>query len=160
MYLKQSTFYDAENSKPLVGLEPTISRLHNEFHLQPSCLRWSKQCIANIFLNIRDSKPRNNIRKWQNYELQMSDGCHFEFYEFTAWHMPEMDSAQKFHIETTNEILFLKNAYRSFSRAVFHLLTWLYAMDTLFALPSLCAGNPSLFGGFQHNGPQIEGILS
>ena len=33
MSLKQSTFYDVENSTPLVGLEPTISRLHTELHL-------------------------------------------------------------------------------------------------------------------------------
>ena len=32
MSLKQSTFYDVENSTPLVGLEPTISRLHTDFH--------------------------------------------------------------------------------------------------------------------------------
>ena len=38
---------------------------------------------------------------------------------FTAWHTAEMDSAQSFHIETTNEVLFLKNAYRSLSRAIF-----------------------------------------
>ena len=38
-----------------------------------------------------------------------------------------MDSAQNFHIETTNEVLFLKNAYRSLSRAIFQffvLTTW------------------------------------
>ena len=39
---------------------------------------------------------------------------------FTAWHTAEMDSAQFFPIETTNEVLFLKNAYRSLSRAIFH----------------------------------------
>ena len=37
---------------------------------------------------------------------------------FTAWHRAEMDSAQNFHIKTTNEVLFLKNAYRSLSRAI------------------------------------------
>ena len=38
-----------------------------------------------------------------------------------------MDSAQNFHIETTNEVLFLKNAYMSLSRAIFQffvLTTW------------------------------------
>ena len=56
----------------------------------------------------------------------MSDDSHFEFYDlwktvpFTAWHTAEMDSAQKVNIETTNEILFLKNAYRSLSRALIH----------------------------------------
>ena len=38
---------------------------------------------------------------------------------FTAWHTAEMDSAQDFYIETTNEVLSLKNAYRSLSRAIF-----------------------------------------
>ena len=38
---------------------------------------------------------------------------------FTAWHTAEMDSAQNFHIETTYEVLFLKNAYGSLSRAIF-----------------------------------------
>ena len=38
---------------------------------------------------------------------------------FTAWHTAEMNSAQNFHIETTNEVFFLKNAYRSLSRAIF-----------------------------------------
>ena len=37
----------------------------------------------------------------------------------TAWHTTEMDSAQNFHTETINEVLFLKNAYRSLSRAIF-----------------------------------------
>ena len=32
---------------------------------------------------------------------------------------------KKIHIETTNEVLFLKNAYRSLSRAIFYFLTWL-----------------------------------
>ena len=37
----------------------------------------------------------------------------------TAWHTAEMDSAQKIHIETINELLFLKNAYRSLIRGIF-----------------------------------------
>ena len=37
---------------------------------------------------------------------------------FTAWHTAEIDSAQKMHIETTSEVLFLKNAYGSLSRAI------------------------------------------
>ena len=32
MPLQRSTFYDVENITPLVGLEPTILRLHVEFH--------------------------------------------------------------------------------------------------------------------------------
>ena len=31
MSLKQSKFCEVENSTPLMGLEPTISRLHTEF---------------------------------------------------------------------------------------------------------------------------------
>ena len=38
---------------------------------------------------------------------------------FTAWHTPEMDSARNLYIEPTNEILFLKNTYRSLFRAIF-----------------------------------------
>ena len=29
--LETSTFYEVENSTPLMGLEPTITRLHTEF---------------------------------------------------------------------------------------------------------------------------------
>ena len=47
---------------------------------------------------------------------------------FTAWHTAEMDSEQNFHIETINEVLFLKNAYRSLSRAIFQFLSWLMLM--------------------------------
>ena len=32
MFLKQSTFYEVDNSTPLVGLEPTISWLHNKLY--------------------------------------------------------------------------------------------------------------------------------
>ena len=32
MFLKQSIFYDVDNSTPLVGLEPTISWLHNKLY--------------------------------------------------------------------------------------------------------------------------------
>ena len=52
---------------------------------------------------------------------------------FTAWHTEDMDSAQNFHIETKNEVLFLKNAYRSLFRAIFHffVLTKLVRNDQL-----------------------------
>ena len=51
---------------------------------------------------------------------------------FTAWHMAEMDSALKNHIETINEVLFLKSAYRSLSRAIFQIvfLTNLYVCNS------------------------------
>ena len=38
---------------------------------------------------------------------------------FTAWHTAELDSAKKILIETTNEVIFLKSAYMSLSRAIF-----------------------------------------
>ena len=82
--------------------------------------------VSQVYIYISGgSKPRNCIGKWQKYELQMSNDSHFEFDDlwkmvpFTAWHTAEMDSAQKKHIETIHEVLFLKNAYRSFSRAIF-----------------------------------------
>ena len=43
----------------------------------------------------------------------------------TAWNTTEMDLAQNFYIETTNKVLFVKNAYRSLSRAIFQFLSWL-----------------------------------
>ena len=51
---------------------------------------------------------------------------------FKAWHMAEIDSALKNHIETINEVLFLKNAYRSLSRAIFQIvfLTNLYVWNS------------------------------
>ena len=124
--LKQSTFYEVGISTSLVGLEPTISRLHTEFHYS-WCLRPSKQGISNIFLYIRVSKQRNCIQKWQqdmNWICPMTAILNFmicgKMVSFIAWHTAEMDSAQNFHIETTNEVLLLKNAYRSLSRAIFH----------------------------------------
>ena len=53
---------------------------------------------------------------------------------FTAWHTAEMDS-QNFHIETTNEVLFLKNAYRSLFGAIFQffvLTSKRYYLDIIF----------------------------
>ena len=68
----------------------------------------------------------NCIRKWQknmNWICPMTANLNFmicgKMVSFTAWHTAEMDSAQTFHIESTNEVLFLKNAYRSLSRAIF-----------------------------------------
>ena len=67
-----------EISTSLVGLERTISRLYTEFHYS-SHVRSSKEGISKIFPYIRVSKQRNCIRKWQKYELNMSDDGHFEF---------------------------------------------------------------------------------
>ena len=54
----------------------------------------------------------------------------------TAWHRAEMDSAQKIHIKPIDEVLFLKNAYRSLSGAIFQLFVltithWSYIFLTL-----------------------------
>ena len=114
-----------EISISLVGLEPTIARLHTEFHYS-SCLRSSKQGISNIFLYFRVFKQRNCIRKWQknlNWICPMTAILNGTIcgktVSFTAWHTPEMDSARNLYIEPINEILFLKNAYRSLFRAIF-----------------------------------------
>ena len=137
---KESTFYKVEISTSLVGLEPTIPRLHTEFHYS-SCLWSSKQGISNIFLYIGVSKQRNCIRKWQKkYELNMSDDGHFEFYDL--WENGVIYSLAygrngfntKFHIETTNEVLFLKNAYRSLSRAIFQFLSRLIHVACIYML--------------------------
>ena len=117
-----------EISTSLVGLEPTISRLHTEFHYS-SCLRSSKQGISNIFLYIRVSKQTNFIRKWQknmNWICPMTAIWNFticgETVPFTDWDTAEMDSAQNFRTKTMNDVLFLKNAYGSLSRAIFQFL--------------------------------------
>ena len=62
---------------------------------------------------------------------------------FTAWHTAEIDLAQNLHIETTNEVRFLKNAYRSLSRAMFQ----------FFVLTIICAsdcGTRDNHGPFAH----------
>ena len=63
--------------------------------------------------------------KDKKYYLNMSDDGHFEFYDL--WENGVIYSltygrngfSAKFHIETINKVLFLKNAYRSLSRAIF-----------------------------------------
>ena len=84
-----------------------------------------KTMHQNIFLYIR--APNQEIvfgnDKHMNCRCPMTAILNFTIcgktVPFTAWHTAEMDSAQKFHIVTTNEILFLKNSYRSLSRAIF-----------------------------------------
>ena len=132
MPLEWSTFFDVENSTPLAELEPTISI---KTHKTITHKKNKKQCILNIFLYISGSKQRNCIRKWQKYELQMSDDSHFEFYDlwkngaiYNLAYGRYGFSTQKNHIETSNEVLFLKNAYRSLSRAIFQFLTWLISL--------------------------------
>ena len=123
--LKESTFFELEICTSLEGLEPTISRLHTKFHYS-SCLRSSKQVISNIFLYIRVSNKKKlyeNDKKNMNWICPMTAILNFTIcgktVSFTAWHTAEMDSAQNFNIETKNEVFFLKNAYRSLSRAIF-----------------------------------------
>ena len=67
---------------------------------------------------------------------------------FTAWHMAEIDSAQNFHIETINEVLFLKNAYRSLSRAIFHffVLTMGFVTDRAQSQPITSEPERGLYG--------------
>ena len=81
MSLKQSTFYEVENSTPLLGLERTISITYQVPLIFVMSKQSSKQCISNIFLHISCFKPRNRMRKLQKYELRMSDDNHFEFYD-------------------------------------------------------------------------------
>ena len=73
----------------------------------------------------------------------MSDDGHFEFYDL--WEngviyslaYVEMDSAQNFYIEITNELLFLKNAYRSLSRAIFQFFVLTKMIELLFITGTL-----------------------
>ena len=67
---------------------------------------------------------------------------------FTAWHTAEMDSAQKMHIETTNEELFLKNAYRSLSRAIFFKLG--LHLETFINATIKCAEKNSRYVNYSH----------
>ena len=64
-----------------------------------------------------------------NWRCPMTDILNFTIcgktVSLTAWHTAEMDSAQKIPIEPIDEVLFLKNAYWSLSRAIFHFLSWL-----------------------------------
>ena len=55
----------------------------------------------------------------------------------TAWHTAEMDSAQKIPIESIYEVLFLKNAYRSLSRAIFQFFVLTICVSDTF-IPFLC----------------------
>ena len=128
MSLKQSTFHEVENSTPMGGLEPMIFRIHTEFSIisRPVSDHQSN-ASQNIFLYIRGPKRRNCIRndkiwirdvRWRPFWILRFVGkwCHLQ-QKFTA----EMHSAQKIHIETTNKVLFLKNAYRALSKVVFQL---------------------------------------
>ena len=113
-----------EISTSLVGLEPTISRLHTEFHYS-SCLRSSWQGISNIsiYQGLQTKKLYTKMPKNVNWICPMTAILNTTICGKTvssrAWHTAEMDSAQNIHIETTNEVLFLKNAYGSLFRAIF-----------------------------------------
>ena len=97
-----------------------ISSFNNSRHVSDH-----QNNASNIFLYIR--APNQEIvfgnDKHMNCRCPMTAILNFTFcgptVPFTAWHTAEIDSAQKIHIETTNEVLFLKNAYRSISRAIF-----------------------------------------
>ena len=122
--LKQSTFYEVEISTSLVGLEPMISRLHTKFHYS-SCLRSSKQGISNIFLYIKVCKQRNCIRKLQKMWIEyvrwrpfwilrfVGKRCHLQLGIWQKW------IQHKIAYKSNKWSIFLKNAYRSLSRAIF-----------------------------------------
>ena len=122
MSLKQSTFYDVENSTSLVGLEPTISGLHsiNSHHVSD---HQSNAFLIYFYISgaLNQEFVYGNDKN-MNCRCPMAAILNFticgKMVPFTAWHTAEMDSAEKMHIETTNEVLFLKNAYRSLSRAI------------------------------------------
>ena len=123
--LKKSTFYEEEISTSLVGLEPTISRLHSEFHFLviSQIIKAMHLKYISVYQGLQTKKLYKKMTKNMNWICPMTAILNFTIcgktVSFTAWHTAEMDSAQKFHIETINEVLFLKNAYRSFSRAIF-----------------------------------------
>ena len=83
----------------------------------------SKASIS-IYQGLQTKKLYTKMTKNMNWIYPMPAILNFTIcgktVSFTAWHTAEMDSAQNFHVETTNEVLFLKNAYRSLSRAIFH----------------------------------------
>ena len=82
---------------------------------------------TSIYQDLQTRKFYTKITK--KYELNMSDDGHFEFYNlwengiiYSLAYGRNGVSTKNFHIETTNEVLFLKNAYRSLSRAIFQFL--------------------------------------
>ena len=76
-----------------------------------------------IYQGLRTKKLYTKMAKNINWICPMTAILNFTIcgktLSLTAWHTAEMYSAQHFHLETTNEVLFLNNAYRSLSRAIF-----------------------------------------
>ena len=80
MSLKQSTFYDVENSTPLVGLEPTISITYRVINIRNvSAHRTMHLKFISTYQWLQTKQLNAKITKiW----LQMSDDDnHFEFYD-------------------------------------------------------------------------------
>ena len=127
MILKQSTFYEVENSTPLVGLEPTIVYIPSSINSRHASDHQSN--ASQIYFYILGAPKQEIVYgnvKIMNCRCLMTAILNFTIsgktVPFIAWHTAEMNSSQKMHIETTNEVLFLKNAYRSLPRAIFQFL--------------------------------------
>ena len=123
--LKQPTFYEVEKSTPLMGLEPTISikyrvRLIVAISQIPKAMH---PIYISIYQGLQTKKLYMKMTRNTNWKCPMAAILNFTIcrktVSLTAWHTAEMDSTEKIHIEPINEVLFLKNAYRSLFRAIF-----------------------------------------
>ena len=140
MFLKQLIFYDAENSTPLVGSNPrTLDYILSSINSRNVSDHQSNASEIYYYI-LRDPKQEfvYGNDKNMNCRCPMTAILNYttcgKTVPFTAWHMAKMDSAQKLQIETSNEVLFLLNAHRSLSRALFQFLSWL--VDVLIILVS------------------------
>ena len=92
----KSTLYDVEKAHTWWGLNPrSLDYIPSSINSRHVSDHQNNACIPNIFLYIRDPKPRNCKWKWQKYELQMNFTICGKRVPFTALHTTEMDSAQK-----------------------------------------------------------------
>ena len=92
-----------------------------------TCHIWDHQSKASQIYFHTSGSPNKEIvyENDKKYGLNMSDDGHFEFSDL--WENGVIYSlaygrngfSTNFHIKTTNEVLFLKNAYRSLFRAIF-----------------------------------------
>ena len=119
--LKYSTFYELEFS-------PGGARTHDFSITYRVPLLVMSQIIKarhlkyiSIYQDLQEIVYEND--KNMNWICPMTAVLNFticgETASFTAWHTADLDSAQNIHIETTNEVLFLKYANRSLFRAIF-----------------------------------------
>ena len=125
MSLKQSILYEVENSTPWYGSNP------RSLDFMPSSINSNhasdhQSNASQIYFYI-SGVPNQEVvyenDKNTNWRCPMAAILNFTIcgktVSLTAWHTAEMNSAQTNHIEPTYEVLFLKNAYRSLSRAIF-----------------------------------------